>query len=536
MKKTRQKARWRQRRIIYNNDGDDVIQANSSHDREEELLVRGKGELIDDFLGARTAPLVGTQVDSSWYCSCMAGQTFSHKTRLGGFYDKGIPQDLVDEYERDSLQIQTDFCHEHDMEAFWSLRMNDAHDSHPPGTRRWTYGLAPFKQNHPECLMGNPKDWEKYQDGPKKAWSHMDFGFPEVRAHVFGVIQEVCQGYDVDGVELDFLRSFPYFRETLEMRPAAEEHVGMMTDLVRQVRKMAEEVSAKRGRPLLVAARTPYTVADACFIGLDVETWMSEGLLDLFVPGGGTESHMSESFFAAVELGHKHEIPVYPCIGWGFWNHWAYLDLGEERYPTHGDWLQSLRAKKKSHAIEINDWEGTLPSWRGAAANLLNAGADGIYTFNGFFAGSEIWSEIGSMKTMTGKTKLFGIDIMDGESSLSSSADHRRKAVKPNEPLRTHFQVGEEPSSRAVLNFRLHFWELTATDELRVVVNGVPIEGLQSRAELGSAPCGCWLGTTIGKEMIQRGNNDLELHLDRRNKGLTSDLILDGVQLEMKFD
>ena len=34
----------------------------------------------------------------------------------------------------------------------------------------------------------------------------------------------------------------------------------------------------------------------------------------------------------------------------------------------------------------------------------------------------------------------------------------------------------------------------------------------------------------------RQGNNDLELHLDRRNKGLTSDLILDGVQLEMKFD
>ena len=112
MSESRQQARWRQRRIIYNNDGDDVIQAESRHDQEEELLVRGEGELLDDFINARIGPLVGTQVDSNWYASCMAGQTFSHQTKLGGFYDKGIPKALVEQYGRDSLQIQTDFSHE----------------------------------------------------------------------------------------------------------------------------------------------------------------------------------------------------------------------------------------------------------------------------------------------------------------------------------------------------------------------------------------------------------------------------------------
>ena len=539
MNATRQEARWRRRRIIYNNDGDDVIQANSSHDREEELLVRGTGELIDEFLEARTAPLVGTQVDSSWYCSCMAGQTFSHNTKLGGFYDKGIPQELVSKYGRDSLQIQTDFCHEQGMEAFWSLRMNDGHDAHPPGTRRWTYGLAPFKRDHPEYLMGEPEDWDKYEDG-RRSWSHLDFSLPEVREHIVAVIEEVCRGYDVDGVELDFLRSYPYFRETREMLPAHEDHLAMMTDLVRRVRTLADEVAAARGRPLLVAARTPYTVADARFIGLDLATWLDEDLLDLFIPGGASESRMSESFGEAVELGHQHEIPVYPCIDWGFWNHWAYLALSEERYPTHGDWLQSLRQEKKSHAIAINGWQGTLPSWRGAAANLLNAGADGIYTFNGFFAGPEVWNEIGSLEPMAGKTKLFGIDQFGGESSFSSSfsssKDSRRVAVKPGAPLRAHFQVGEDPTSSTSLHFRLHLWELTARDELRVALNGVFLDSLKPSVPLGAAPSGCWLESNVGDELVRVGNNDLEIHLDRRNEALSSDLILDGVQLEMRFD
>jgi hypothetical protein len=532
----RQEARWRKRRIVYNNDGDDVIQAEGSHDKEEELLVRGEGGLIEDFLDARTGPLVGTQVDSSWYCSCMAGQTFSHHTKLGGFYGKGIPQELISKYGRDSLQIQTDYCHENGIEAFWSLRMNDAHDSHPPGTRRWTYGLARFKRDHPEFMMGEPADWERYTDGPRRAWTHLDFGFPEVREHIFSVIQEVCQGYDIDGVELDFLRSYPYFRETLDMLPVQEEHISMMTDLLRKVRRLADDVSANRGRPLLLAVRTPHTVADARFIGLDLETWLDEDLLDLFIPGGGTESVMTGSFVEAVALGHKHEIPVYPCIGWGFWNHWAYLALSAERHPTHVEWLQSLRQEKKSHAIAINGWEGTLPSWRGAAANLLNAGADGIYTFNGFFAGPQVWVEIGSMDTMAGKTKLFGIDQMGGDSALASSGDRRRKAVKPSEPLRANFQVGEAPSSSTSLLFRLHLWELTAADELRVALNGVFLKDLKSSADLGAAPCGCWLETKLDEGLVRTGKNDVELHLDRRNEKLTADLILDGVQLEMRFD
>ena len=67
----RRAARWRKRRIIYNNDGNDVREAwtgvERRHDLEEKLFARSGGELIDDFLNARSRPLVGTQVDSIWY-------------------------------------------------------------------------------------------------------------------------------------------------------------------------------------------------------------------------------------------------------------------------------------------------------------------------------------------------------------------------------------------------------------------------------------------------------------------------------------
>ena len=65
MSENRKVARWRQRRTIYNNDGDDVKEVQNRHEVHWQFMERSGGELIDDFLEARTTSLVGTQVDVS---------------------------------------------------------------------------------------------------------------------------------------------------------------------------------------------------------------------------------------------------------------------------------------------------------------------------------------------------------------------------------------------------------------------------------------------------------------------------------------
>ena len=64
MDEKRRAARWRKRRLIYNNDGDDVREVQNRHDGDWQLLARSGRELIDDYLNARTTSLVGTNVDS----------------------------------------------------------------------------------------------------------------------------------------------------------------------------------------------------------------------------------------------------------------------------------------------------------------------------------------------------------------------------------------------------------------------------------------------------------------------------------------
>ena len=536
MNEARKQARWRKRRIIYNNDGDDAVCARTGaefeHDSAEGLTVRTDGELIDDFLNARNTPLIGSQVDSNWYCSCMAGLTFSHQTKLGGFYGREMPLELVEKYGRDTLQIHTDFSHEHDMEVFWSLRMNDSHDATPPGERRWNYGLSQFKRDHPEFLMG--------ELGDGGHWTSLDFGFPEVREHVFSIIAEVAHNYDVDGMEMDFFRHYPYFRPTLDMQPVEQEHLDMMSDLLRRVRKLADEVGAQRGRPLLVAARTPFNTADARFIGVDLEQWLQEDLLDLLIPGGGSESCMSESFAEIVALGHRHDVPVYPCIDWAFWGYWVFLGLSNGRHRSRKEWLETLyggqpeRLGKPSYIPVLNEWEGTRPAWRAAAMNLFNAGVDGIYIFNPGLGEPEVWREIGDPETMAGKDKLFGIDQFGGDSSFGQVHEVE---IQQGEPLGLHFEVGEDPRSSDIseLRFRLHLWDLRAEDDLSVKLNGAALNDLAPGEEPHTGSTSRWLECRLQPEQVRRGENQVELWLERRDESAQTSVVLDSVQLSVRY-
>ncbi len=72
MNENRKAARWRRRRIIYNNDGDDVVEVKNRHDAHWQVTRRSGGELIDDFLEARTTSLLDTQVDSIWILPVLA--------------------------------------------------------------------------------------------------------------------------------------------------------------------------------------------------------------------------------------------------------------------------------------------------------------------------------------------------------------------------------------------------------------------------------------------------------------------------------
>jgi len=108
-----------------------------------------------------------------------------------------------------------------------------------------------------------------------------------VRDYIFRILEEVCQRYDVDGIELDWMRHPKFFRPTTDGNPATPEQVEMMNDLVRRIRAMTERVAEQRGRPLLVATRVTLNVEHSLDLGLDLKTWLEEDLVDIVTVGGG---------------------------------------------------------------------------------------------------------------------------------------------------------------------------------------------------------------------------------------------------------
>ena len=176
----RHKARWRFRRIILNNDGNDVILS------EGEIVSR------EMFLAKRTTGLIGSQVDTVCYCT---GITFGghHQGKNQLIQQRFGMSRCSQELSRlgmDPLQLMVDFCHQHNIEVFWSHRMNDMHDATPTPEL-----MTDFKKEHPQYLMGG-----------KRAPLCYNYAVPEVREKLLECCEEVVRNYDVDGIELVWFR------------------------------------------------------------------------------------------------------------------------------------------------------------------------------------------------------------------------------------------------------------------------------------------------------------------------------------------
>ena len=355
MKQARKEAAHRKRRIIMNNDGNDA-----------RGIRQGEAKTPESFLARRSTALIGSQVDAIFYCTGVFN-LYTHKsdeTELRGHGDRE-QVDWAWELTRqgtDSLTVMTGFGHQNRMEVFWSMRMNDTHDSGDKAL------LCKWKQDHPDYLMG--KKGDKFPHGGGR-WSAVNYGLPEVREKVFRILKDVASRYDVDGLELDFYRHPVYFKPQMTGDPATQEHCDMMTDLLRRVRAMSVDVAAKRGRPLLIAVRIPDSEGFSKGIGLDVERWLKDDLVDIIT---GTCYFHFEPWENFVALGHKYNVPSYACLS--------------------GSRVVSASDPERSD-------EGTTALWHGEAAAAWRAGVDGIYTFNRFNPADPLFRTLGSPDTLT---------------------------------------------------------------------------------------------------------------------------------------
>jgi hypothetical protein len=233
------------------------------------------------------------------------------------------------------------------------MRMNDTHDAGDPAL------LSQRKKDHPGLLMG--KHGDQFPYGGFDRWSALDYGFPETREKVSRILRDVCTRYDVDGVELDFDRHPHYFRRQMFGEPVTQEDCCKMTGLLRRVREMTDERGRARGRPVLIAAHVQDSLAYTKGIGLDVQRWLEDDLIDILAVGGYLNLCPWEEM---VELGRKYDVPVYVCLSA------SRLEAGLEG--------------------EVN-----IKLLRGQALRAWDAGVSGIHLFNYLDPHHQIFRELG---------------------------------------------------------------------------------------------------------------------------------------------
>ncbi|MFP4249983.1 MAG: hypothetical protein ACLFU7_10015 [Armatimonadota bacterium] len=484
LREARRELAFAPRGILANNDGCDALY----FPKDEEVTV-------ENFLDMRTTALADddSQVGAISYCSISSGFSFfTHDTEVGTVLtrqpqDFGLRPDAINATQAlidlgsDCLKSVVDFGHENDIEVYWSMRMNDTHDvSHSPDNPYLLY--PPLKEEHPEWLVGAHDDRT-----PFGRWSSVDYAVEEIRDLAFSYIEEVCRNYDVDGIELDFFRHLCYFESVARGGVATDEEREMMTDLMRRIRAMTEEVGLERGRPILISMRLPDSLEFCRDMGFDIETWLDEGLLDILITSGYFRLNPWEY---TVELAHEHGVAAYPC-------------------------LTDSRVKGESRFRRRS-----LESYRGRAMNVWAAGADGVHTFNFFNPNSPVLREIGDPQVMATMDKLYFASIVDGspERWLADSAKYRQipvltpseaMTINPEEPLTVELPIGEDfEAARAAggeptVMLHLEIPGLANPEQLQVALNGHPLEG-------GTVE-DSWLDCPVDPDWINRGANTVEI-------------------------
>ena len=509
-KRARVEAAKRSRCIIFNDD---------THE-----LALEDANTPEGFLAHRIAPLAETQVGTiSWSVLCGQFDAPAYDSKVQPIYGdaQGAPvkywhrvtenvKTLAREY-RCPLHLVCDFAHEHDIEAFASVRMNDVHDSFMDAN-----AMTVWKRTHPEFMVdtcGTLPEFELYTTA-------QDFSHEAVRQRKLEIIEEICQRYDVDGVELDYIRHPVLFSRRMRGEPCTVDEIAIITSMMEEIRSLTDGAAERRGRPLLIAVRVPDTFTTALDNGMDVVAWLEEDLIDILIIGGGYApwSLPAETWVEAAQL---YGVPVYPCV-----------NMGKE----------------------------SLPLVRGLASNWYRAGTDGLYFWNlgtpfEFMTGDQLvetrrWCyacvhEVGNANMLVGKEKLFSVDSDTGgilsyyvhlsvprPLPLKSKGGVLRTGVIGRVPLIAGDDVGLQPPTKATLT--VEFNDASWKDALLVRLNGEELtDGRFSPTSEGQTDCQSSYDVQVPP--LRTGRNVVELAA-RNNAALPEGIVtILSLDLTLKY-
>ncbi len=410
---------------------------------------------------------------------------------------------------------------ERGLETFITLRMNDLH---------FADTLSACKMAMEEFWLQNPQFWTNDPSIGYNSAGALDYAHPQVREHKLALIREQLERFGplIDGVDLDFMRFFVYFRAD-----EARANSQIMTQFLCQVRSLVDSCAASLGRPLLLSARVAPTLSYNMDKGLDVAEWVRRGLLDFVsigthwrgdpsLPVGQFRSDLAAALSCTAgcscttaRSGAAACSGAADCSGAAACSCTTGCSCAVACSGAAG--CGCLLPLPVYASIDDGGFRSSLPgaprefwthgAFRGMASALFGQGADGLYLFNYYFGefqgrngGSltldpgtlycrtispELLNELGSTETLRRRNKVYAL-----------SEDNVQYGIHPNTPFPLRLAAGPKDSG-------LQASSRCGKPKPAGVGEGLQSAGLQNREAAAGAGSGADVELFVGDNVLE---------------------------------
>ena len=446
----------------------------------DKMTRAGLQEFIDQY--------ADTQVTHLFFCP--NGMRINYRTKADGWesiWEGNHPETsenrwihnfwLLDQRGLDPYAVWMDRCREKGISPWITMRMN---------VYSWRdetnhYSHSTFWKEHPELWRLRPER------------SELDYGIPAVRQRSLALMREFFQRYDLDGLELDWMRWPTHFRP-------GEEQKGrqVLIEFMRQVRKLADEWSEKRAHPIQISVRVPAVPETAAGLGLDGVAWAKAGLIDVLVPA----PFLDADFNIPVDrwrklMGPTCQVTLAACLESGVRGH---PELG----PNAKSWVTNRVAMV-----------------RGFTAAMIHRGADQIYLFNFMddYAPTEeyrsILTQCGRLETVIDKPRRHIVTSHDVAAPDTPNPPLLPKTLGVDELVTFHLYTGPRPTTgRAVIRAILANSQNVAQARLAARLNSAVCRSISDLGKLDQFSESVRITQfDVPITSLQEGTNQIELSL-----------------------
>ena len=501
-------------RIMFYNDG------------RHPLLYMYEPPIQKEEFEAAVDEVVGTPVDALMF-GLGDGRTMLHDTKEGELWGHNVDtwshlifrrahQNARELIQRgyDPLRIVCDRAHAKGLMLYPSLLVQQGRAARDQDVR-----CSEFRFKNTNLEIGASGTLDESFPG----LTCLDFKHELVRQERFALIEETLMNYQIDGFELQ-LNYFPYFFHPDEI----ESGRSLMTDWIRQVYETVKNSGPERE----LAIRVPASVQGCWESGLDVSTWMHEGIVDVVI--GQT--------FAGPEL-LDSTIDFRPLV------------------EAASGAKARIHAVIQSHVDSDRFGEGSIEMIRGAATNYWAQGVDGLYLahwFGNWPYDPSFYAKLRELphaEVMSTKDKFYYVPTETGRYSKPSAGPGLTRTLpvplELDTPISIPFRISDDlcrwDSTGRVheVLLRVRIMNTTELDDLRFHLNGtvLPDKSLrrinqiyQMQSPRYRTGSGYWFIYHLSRRYWPpQGLNTLGVTLLDRDLDVTPSIYIRDVEFEVKY-